>query len=148
MDFRICEPSPFDRKWYSHKFSGPGVRYEIGLCIRTGHIVWKHGGYPCGQYPDLKLAREAYIYSVNEGEKTIADKGYKDTKYFILKGNENKNLHKRIMARHETVNKRINQFFALKYQFRHDLKKHPSVFHAIINLTQLMIMNGEPLFSV
>lgn len=148
VDFKICEPSPFDKKWYSHKFSGPGIKYEIGLCIRSGEIVWKHGGYPCGQFPDLKLARQAYVFCVNEGEKTLADKGYKDSKKFILKNDDNKIFHQRIMARHETVNKRINQFCALKYRFRHDIKKHPKVFHAIINLTQLMIQNGEPLFSV
>lgn len=148
VDFKILEPYPFDKKWFSHKFSGPGVRYEIGLCIRTGFVVWKHGGYPCGTYPDLKLAREAYVDSLNSNEKTLADKGYKDTRYFILKNNENSHLHKLIMARHETVNKRIRQFFVLKYTFRHNLKKHPIVFHAVLNLTQLMIENGEPLFSI
>jgi hypothetical protein len=44
-DFRILEPGNFSSKWYSHKFNGPGIRYEIGLCIVTGHIVWANGGY-------------------------------------------------------------------------------------------------------
>ena len=30
-DFRIQEPTPFDPKWFSHKFKGPGLRYEIGV---------------------------------------------------------------------------------------------------------------------
>ena len=38
-DFRILEPSPFDPKWYSHKFKGAGVRYEVGICLKTGWIV-------------------------------------------------------------------------------------------------------------
>ena len=45
-DCRIREPSPFNPKWYSHKFHGPGLRYEIGICIRTGHLVWVHGLFP------------------------------------------------------------------------------------------------------
>lgn len=132
--------------WYSHKFKGPGLRYEIGLNIRTGFIVWAFGGYPCGEYPDLKLSRELYVLSVKPGEKTLADKGYKDSNFFILPNQQNKTIHSRIMARHETVNKRLRQFAILKKSFRHDLKKHPICFHAVVNITQLVLQNGSPLF--
>lgn len=148
VDFKIFEQTPFNRKWFSHKFKGPGLRYEIALCIRTGNIVWKFGGYPCGEYPDMKLAREAYIFSVLPGELTMADKGYRDHNFFLLPTPENGRQHKQIMARHETVNKRIRQFKILKDSFRNSTKKHPMIFHAVVNLTQLMIQNGEPLFSV
>lgn len=148
VDFKIVEPKPFNRRWYSHKFRGPGLRYEIGLCVRTGKIVWKHGGYPCGEYPDLKLAREAYVLSTQPLELTLADKGYNDKNHFLLPTAQNSASHKRIMARHETVNKRIKQFRVLKDTFRNSLEKHPMVFHAVVNLTELMIENGEPLFSV
>lgn len=134
--------------WYSHKFKGPGLRYEIGLNIKTGHIVWAFGGYPCGGYPDLKLARELYVLNVKAGEKTIGDKGYKDTNFFILPNEQNKTVHRRIMARHETVNKRLRHFKVLKQTFRHDIKKHPMCFHAVVNVTHLILQNGEPLFCV
>lgn len=78
----------------------------------------------------------------------MADKGYREPRYFILPNETNKTIHKRIMSRHETVNKRLKQFLILKQPFRHDLKKHPMVFKAVANLVQLMIENGEPLFSV
>lgn len=120
------------------------MRYEIGLNIRTGAMVWTHGGCP---YPDLKLAREAYTFSVNPGEKTIADLGYNDPQYFINRTQKNIDLHKRILSRHETINKKMIQFKILKYPYRHELEKHPIVFHAVANLTQLMIENGSPLFS-
>lgn len=148
VDFKIKEPIPFSRKWFSHKFKGPGLRYEIGLNIRSGYIVWKHGGYPCGEFPDLKLAREAYVHSVNVGEKTLADKGYRDANFFIQPTANTQGTHGILMARHETVNKRIKQFKALKYSFRHDLRKHPIVFSAVVNATQLMLQNGAPLFRV
>jgi DDE superfamily endonuclease len=147
VDFKILEPQPFNPKFYSHKFKGPGLRYEIGLNIRTGHIVWKHGGYPCGQYSDLTIAREAYLLSINHAEKTIADKGYRDNRYFLLKNNLNKKIHGKIMARHETVNKRMKQFQILKQPFKNNIHKHPIVFHAVANLIELMIENGEPLFN-
>lgn len=148
MDCKIKEPSPFSAKWYSHKFRGPGMRYEIGLNIRSGEIVWTNGGYPCGTYPDLKLAREAYTDSVDIGERTIADKAYRDSRYFILPNKQNKKLHKQIMARHETVNKRMKLFQILKQPFHHNLQKHPMVFRAVANLVQLKLKNGEPLFKV
>ena len=76
-DCRIREPAPFNKKWYSHKFKGPGLRYEIGLCIFSGHIVWVSGPFPCGEYPDLKIIREGIIHLLKEGEMLIADGGYK-----------------------------------------------------------------------
>ena len=79
-DCAIQEPSPFDRKWFSHKLNGPGLKYEIGLSIKNGEIVWINGGMPCGEYSDLKLARDEYTLSVQLGEKTIADDTYKDPK--------------------------------------------------------------------
>lgn len=89
---------PFHKGWYSHKFKSAGLRYEVGLNIRTGNMVWAFGGYPCGLYPDLSLSREAYINSVKRGERTMADKAYKDETYFILPNVENKTLHKLIMS--------------------------------------------------
>lgn len=88
------------------------------------------------------------MLTVDDGEKTMADRIYRDNKFFILPDARNQGLHARIMARHETVNRRIKQFRALGQKFRHDRQKHPMVFHAVINLTQLMLENGEPLFTV
>lgn len=48
VNFKIEELSPLSVKWHSHKFNGPGLRCEIGLCIRSGHIVCANGSYPCG----------------------------------------------------------------------------------------------------
>lgn len=148
VDFKILEPMPFNKGWYSHKFKSAGLRYEVGLNIRTGNMVWTFGGYPCGLYPDLSLARETYIHSVRRGERTMADKGYKDDAYFILPNDENKTLHKLIMSRHETVNKRLKQFNILKHDFRHEKSKHPMVFHAVANVTQHILQNEQPLFSI
>lgn len=140
------EPTEFDPKWFSHKFSGPGVRYEIGICIATGNIVWAHGGYPCGEWPDLRLARDAFIDHLEIDEKALADKGYRDNNYFVNPNGDP--LKKKILARHETANKRVKQFYSMKDVFRHVLTLHPSFFRACVNLTQIMIVNGEPLYDV
>lgn len=148
VDFKISEPSPFNPSFYSHKFKSAGLRYEIGLCLRTGEIIWAHGGYPCGDYPDLKIARDLFIQFLDESEKTVADKGYRDSNYFILPNEQNNIRHKKIMSRHETVNKRIRHFNILKNKFRHNKQLHGKCFHAVVNITQLIIKNEDPLFSV
>lgn len=114
VDFRIQEPrsadhpSQIDTIWFSHKFNGPGMRYEIGLCVKTGHIVWAYGGYPAGEYSDLALARLDFVNHLLPHERVIADRIYQDPAYFI---NQNIDpltirIQKQILARHETINKR------------------------------------------
>ena len=75
-DFHIYEPTPFNRKWYSHKFKGPGVRYEIRRCIQTGDIVWVNGPFPCGAYPDRKIAtQEGLEDGLDDCERYVCDGG-------------------------------------------------------------------------
>lgn len=148
VDFKIDEPKPFDPKWFSHKFKHAGLRYEIGLSLRMGDIVWAHGGYPCGAYPDLKIARQLFVDFLEPKERAMADDGYNDTKYFLLPNAMNRKRHKRIMSRHETINKRIKHFKILSETYRHDIVKHKLCFHAIVNLTQLVIKYEEPLWSI
>lgn len=109
--------------------------------------MWKNGGYPCGSFSDLKLAREAYVLAIEHGELTLADKGYKDRMFFILPSVTNAKQHKNLMSRHETVNKRIRHFNILKHPFRNSLTKHPLIFNAVVNITQIIIENGEPLYN-
>lgn len=144
-DFKIYEPSPFNTKWFSHKFKGPGIRYEIGVSIGGGDIVWASGGLPCGEWPDLKIAKDHYIHYVASNEMTLADKGYRCHQYFKQPATSSK---KRILARHETLNGRLKQFKALGGRYRHKLRKHPKIFHAIINIVQISIENGEKLFDL
>ena len=79
----IQEPSPWSAKWFSHKFNGPGLRYEVGLSINNGDIVWVHGGVPCGDFSDLKLARSLYTSMISVGELTLADDIQRPTILYI-----------------------------------------------------------------
>jgi hypothetical protein len=143
-DFKIYEQKPFDKKWFSHKFKGPGLRYEIGISIQSGDIVWASGGVPCGEYPDIKLAKELYV-KFAQNEITLADKGYRDRKFFKIPENA---FEKRVLARHETLNGKIRTFAILSDRFRHQLNKHPIVFHACVNIVQVLINDGEKLFKL
>ena len=81
----------------SHKFNGPSIRYEVGLSIILGNIVWVNGGVPGWEWPDLRLARDSYTSVVDPNEMTVADEGYNDGNYIIH--------DRRIMSRHETGNR-------------------------------------------
>ena len=151
-DFRIYEPTPFSKSWFSHKFKGAGLRYEVGIAIQTGWIVWIHGSFPCGDWPDLAIARHGVCNMVDDGELLIADGGYHDGEQYFVTPNGLNNyeqyLQSVVRARHETVNQRFKQWAALERVFRHDVMLHPRVFHAIANIVQITIVHGEPLFSV
>lgn len=146
-DFRIQEPMPFDRKWFSHKFNGPGVRYEVGISIASGDIVWTNGPFPCGEWNDLKIAKSKLHNNLLEGELYVADSGYRSAEHraIIPSGLHNSLERKtsKIRARHESYNRRFKQWKVLGGLFRHKLQKHKFVFNAVANITQMMLDQGE-----
>ena len=75
-DMRTYEPRRFSKKWYSHKFHGPGLRYEIAVAIRTGLIVAVNGPYPCGSFPDAKIFKNGLQHRLGRFERIEGDKGY------------------------------------------------------------------------
>jgi hypothetical protein len=128
------------------------VRYEIGLSIQAGWIVWVNGPFACGEWPDLRIARESLIFSLDDGEMYCADGGYQDGRQYseTPTGMNNYDQWMKSIARsrHETVNSRFKRFGILKDCFRHNKSQHGLVFMAIANITQLGITTDEPLFSV
>lgn len=137
-------------KWYSHKFRGPGVRYEVAICMGPETLVSIHGPFPCGSHSDLRMFRLGLKAALACGEKVIADGGYRDEKCVL--GDDvdcdQRAILSTVRARQETVNGRFKQLFILGHRFRHNISMHSFCFHAVANVTQLMIENGEPLFSV
>ena len=142
--------------WFSHKFKGPGLRYEVALSIRTGLIVWLNGPFPCGSFPDIKIFKNGLQGMLGQFERVEADAGYvgcdplyvKKTPKSIFGREDRKELQNRVRARQETVNKRFKQFGILNQRFRHDLTLHEIVFHSIAVLTQLSLLSGETLFDI
>jgi hypothetical protein len=53
----------------------------------------------------------------------------------------------RALARHETVNCRLQQWGCLKQTFRHNRHKQKEVFAAVAVITQLASENGESSFQ-
>ena len=147
-DCPINQPYPFSRQWYSHKFKGPGLRYELAVCIQTGWIVWCNGPYPCGHWPDIKIFRHRLIHMIPDGEMVEADKGYRGernkarTPDYAVSISDRRAMG-RARARHETINSRLKNFSCLSTKFRHPIEKHSDFFNAIVVLVQVGMMLGE-----
>ena len=144
-DFRSQQFKPWSKTWYSHKFEGPGLCYEIGVCILSGSIVWIHGPFRCGEWPDINIFKHALITYLEQGERVQADNGYRG--YPKVK-TPNLGGDQRVDQRHETVNKRLKQIKCLKNIWRHDLNLHSVSLWAVAVITQLSFENGEPVFDV
>ena len=148
-DFQIYQWKPFWKGWFSHKFKGPGVRYEVGLCIQTGEIVWIHGPFPCGKWPDLKNFRHSLKHQLGDGEKVVADLGYRgEPQHIVTPSGELDDITKIVRGRHEAVNRRFKQWGILHRVFRHQVDKHQDCFFAVAVMTELSLENCEPLFGV
>ena len=151
-DFEINEPSPFSPGWFSHKFKGPGLRYEVALSIASGDIVHVNGPFPCGNYPDITIFRSKLKEMLRNGEMVEADNGYRGehdcirTSVDYATRRERKRKEK-VRARHETVNARFKQFGALKQVFRHNVCVHRVVFECVVVVTQMGFDNGDRLFK-
>lgn len=150
MDFQISEPMPFSSEWFSHKFKGPGLKYEVALALFSSRIIWHYGPFPCGSYPDMKIFRMTLEGKLDSDEVIIADKGYGGNKVIrpdSVSGTDSE-FHQRARARHETVNKRLKLFHVLSYRFRHQVHLHSACFQAVVFLVNETIFDENPLFSL
>lgn len=125
------------------------MKYEVGLCIRTGEIVWIYGGFPAGEVNDLGLASKLFLTKLNRGEKVIGDLGYNHYKFITPHTHpQTARLQKNIRSRHETVNSRLKAFKVLSTPFRHDISKHLLCFYAVAKIVQMSIITDEPLYQL
>ena len=148
MDFLIREPMPFNTTWYSHKFSGPGLRYELGLSIGNGHIVWAHAPFPCCAYPDLRIFRQGVKNCLKRGECVLTDGSYREPRCKTDPNGVNSKFSKTVRSSNETMNRGLKHFCVLQDRYNHNLQKHSLCFYVVANLTQLLIERGEPLFEL
>ena len=136
----------YDKRFFSHKFQSGGLRYEVGVCIVTGHIVWINGPFRCGTN-DITIARQCVIANLTKNEMVEADKGYAGEDYYIrtpfpkhCRTKKEMKMKADARGRHETVNERLKTFKILADTFRHPLSSHSSIFWAVAVITQLNIL--------
>lgn len=139
----------FSRLWYSHKWNGPALRYEVALSVHTGNGVWIHGPW-LASIPDIPIFPSGLRDVLQrENEFAVTDNGYADLRCVQPPG-ETHPLDRTLAllrARHENFNKRLKHFNVLSCTFRHDRRKHSVFFHAVVNVTKVLV-DHEPLFAI
>ena len=156
-DCPVFEPLPFSRAMYSHKLNGPGVKYEVGVCIKTGKIIWINGPF-VGSKSDGKIFRDDLSTLLCIDEAVEVDHGYAgDDKMKIPSigfSSKERKMKSNVRAQHEAVNGRLKQFGVLTTHFRHMkpgkeemMRKHGMCFNAVAVITQLKFIAGESIFE-
>jgi hypothetical protein len=145
-------------KWYSHKFNGPALSYELGIAIRSNRLVWINGPFPASRH-DITTFRSEHnpgdglMNRIPDGKRAIGDSGYKGepAKVSVTRDGDSDDVKKfkaRAKSRHETFNSRIKSFKILDNAFRHGFERHKTVFEAVCICVQYDIENGHGLFEV
>ena len=154
VDCQMYEPCKMPSKdWWSKKFNGPGVTYELGILIYENQLVWISGPHRPRGGRDLEHFRapNGLKSKIPQGKKVIADAIYKDPVCSIwnpLDTLEVWRFKQRTRAHHETFNGCIKNFQVLSGKFRHGIDKHKEVFEAVCVIIQYEMENGHPLFDV
>jgi hypothetical protein len=98
----------------SHKYAGKSkLRYELGVDILAGNLVWVEGSYPAGARNDIIFFNSVLSHCLEPGEQIEADNGYVGQANKIKCPNNDcnpvENLGMQGMARscHETLNRHL-----------------------------------------
>ena len=150
-DVKCKEPQPYNPIWWSLKHNSAGLRYEVGICIKTGDIVWFNGPFPCNMSDreifDLCLSKKLAPF-----EKVEADNGYKGRAQIYLPG-QGKNHRDRkqksqVRGRHENVNGLFKVFGAMKKWESNNVAKHGIIAKAVAVIVQTSFSLGQRLYEV
>ena len=103
--------------------------------INTGDICWIGGGIRAGECNDLQLAERTFVTKLLPFERVVADKIYSSNPKFIAPPLVGQHKHgailNKIMARHESVNKRMKDYESIRKRWRHSWRKHNLTVFAI-----------------
>jgi len=158
-DFRIPQKGAATKgnAFGSHKYAGKSaLRYELGVDILAGNLVWIQGPYPAGKYTNIKIFNNVLwnFLELEPGERVEADEVYRGHPDKIkCPGNdanpaENRAMQGRVRGHHETLNGRLKNWGILSHVIRYHITRHGDVFRACAVVTQLTAKNGKPLFKV
>jgi hypothetical protein len=141
--------SLIQRLFYSGKSKIHCVKYEVGVDVVDGLIVWLYGCVP-GSYHDLTITRMSGIAQhLLPGEFLFGDKAYTDPCFIspvrglpehLTVDQKTYNLvHSSIRVKVENTFARVKNFKIMSCPFRNDLTLHPIVFYVICNLVNVDI---------
>jgi len=150
-DFRILQKGAAVKgnAYGSHKYAGKSaLRYELGICIRTGHLVWIEGPYAAGQWNDIAIFNNCLATFLDPNERVEADNGYRghEDKIKCPKNAsnhpDNLAMQARVRSRHETFNGRLKNWGILQQVFRVP-SRHCSSWYSVTSVCRIDSAHGE-----
>jgi hypothetical protein len=150
-DVKCTEPVPRGSIWWSHKFNGAGLRYEVATCIVTGDIVWFRGPFPCNM-SDREIYDMHLVHRLFPGEGVEADSGYSGRINIFTPGvaqtRTERKLKSQVRGRHESVNGLFKVFGVMKKWENRDIAKHGRMAKAVALIVQLSFSCGAKLYNI
>lgn len=143
-----------DPKYFTYKFNGPGLAYELALDLFDSKLVWLKGPLPAGEKNDLGIYQSELKQKIPEGKKAITDGGYNDHKDSKLAQpnshdpDELRTFKARARMRQEAFHARIKRFDCLQNPFRHGMEQHGVCFLAVCILCAYELEFGTPMWDV
>eukprot|EP00536_Pseudo-nitzschia_multiseries_P018369 jgi/Psemu1/55253/gm1.55253_g len=120
---------------YSHKLNGPGIKYKVGVCLKTGWIVRINGPF-VGSANDATIFKERLSTLLQDDEGVEVDWGYKGDDKMKLPDmgmtSKQRKMKANARAQHETAEM---------------MQKHGMCFNAVAVITQLKFASGETTFD-
>ncbi len=156
-DFRILQTGAaiLGNTFASHKYTfKSALRYEIGVSILGGDLIWIQGPYPAGAFNNVKIFNKVLCHFLQTGECVEANNGYMGAADKIKCPDNpcnpvaNKEKRSRVCSCHETINGCFKTWGILSEVYHHNITRHGEVFWVVAIIMQPAIENGSPLFQV
>lgn len=147
---------PIDRKHWSHKFNGPGLRHEIAVSTCESKCVWVNGPFEPGADQDKGNFASGLMSKIAPNKKLNADRNHNSSEPGmqvlatpnLMDPKELCRFKSRARLRHETFNSRLKCYKCLSEKFRHGIDKHKIAFEAVCVIVQYQMDNGSELYAV
>ena len=148
VDCAIQEPYPFNEGIFAKKLNGPGFKYEIGVCILTGDIVWVNGPFKVGRHNVKIFLEDGLKFALSDDEAVEVDAGYQGDDALkdpnVAQNRADQREKSVVRSPHEVINSRFKKFEVLNAislhhgETKRNLKeKHRICFDAVAVITQL-----------
>ena len=148
----INEQNPFSSVWCSHKLKSAAFKYEVGVSIKQGDIVWVSGPWPAG-IPDSEVFKTRLSKYLEEDEVVEADSGYPGLEKAVTPQVATSSLQRKhksqVRGKHENFNGRFKKFDSVFDRYRHASPTlHCKMFTCIAILTQISLKHGQKIYEV
>lgn len=116
----------------------------------NGHLIWANGPFPAGRFSYLKIFKHKLIRLILNKESVIGDGGYIHQRCVTPHSVRDHDLDilSRISASNENVNERLKNFNTIQNIFSHSVSLPGYVFHAIIQLKEILMDTTDPLSTI